>query len=236
MEHPTVVVTGGSRGIGAATVRALVDRGARVVTCAREADELAALADAIEGPGTVTTQRADVRDEYDVERLMETAARAGNGIDAVVANAGVAHGEPGDTPIDEGSYAAFDDHLRTNARGVFSALREAVPHLTDGARMLVVSCAVARRSRPGYGSYAVSKAAAEAVARQFATDCVVPVGVVDPGPVRTDLGGVDEGDGESDSDGPDPNQAAELVRWALGEAEPETVNGAVLDHSAMHND
>ncbi|MEF8851953.1 MAG: SDR family oxidoreductase [Haloarculaceae archaeon] len=225
MSERTVVVTGGTRGIGAAVARALVENSTHVVTCARDSDALDALADdLVDAPGRVTTQRADVRDEYDVERLLETAARAGDGVDAVVANAGVYHGDPGDTPLDEDAYAAFDDHYRTNARGVFATFREAVPHLTDDARLLALSGRVAREPQAGFGSYAVSKAATEAVARQFAADLDVPVGVVDPGTVATDLTG---------DKGMDPERAAPLVVWALSEADPDTLDGAVVDRRTM---
>jgi len=223
----TVVVTGGSRGIGNAVVRALVADGAHVATCARDGDALDALAtDLGDATGRVTTQVADVRDEYDVERFLEMAAReAGDGgIDAVLANAGVYHGDPGETPIGEESYAGFDDHLRTNARGVFATFREAVPHLADDARLLALSGRIAREPKPGYGSYAVSKAATEAVARQFAADLAVPVGVVDPGAVATDLTG---------GQGMDPERAVDLVRWALADAAPETLDGAVVDRRTM---
>ncbi|PSP34008.1 short-chain dehydrogenase [Halobacteriales archaeon QH_10_67_22] len=224
MDEMTVVVTGGSRGIGAATVRELVGAGADVVTCARDAEALAALGADLDGPGTLRTQRADVRDEYDVERLVETASREGDGVDAVVANAGVYHGDPGQTPVTEESYATVDDHLRVNARGVFVTFREALPHLTDDARMVALSGRIARQPRSGFGSYAVSKAAAEAVARQFAVDCEVPVGVVDPGTVATDLTG---------GQGSDPAHAADLVAWALTEADDDTVDGNVLDRGTM---
>lgn len=224
MDGSTVVVTGGSRGIGAASVRALVDAGAHVVTCGRDQGALDALADDVDGAGSLTTQRADVRDEYDVERLVETAAREGDGLDAVVANAGVYHGDPGATPITQDSYAAVDDHLRTNARGVFATFREAIPHLADDARMVVCSGAVARDARPGFGTYAVSKAAAEAVARQFAADCDVTVGVVDPGTVATEL---------SDGQGSDPEHAAELVVWALESADPSVLDGTVIERESM---
>ncbi len=225
MDERTVVVTGGTRGIGAAVVRALVEDGVHVVTCARDADALDALAeDMADTPGRVTTQRADVRDEYDVERLLETATREGDGVDAVVANAGVYHGDPGDTPVHEESYAAFDDHCRTNARGVFATFREAVPHLADDARLLALSGRVAREPQAGFGSYAVSKAATEAVVRQFATDVDVPVGVVDPGTVGTDLTG---------QRGMDPERAAPLVVWAIAEADPAVLDGAVVDRRTM---
>jgi NAD(P)-dependent dehydrogenase (short-subunit alcohol dehydrogenase family) len=234
MDEQTVAVTGGSRGIGEAVVRALLAEGAHVVTCGRDADALDALARSVEGEsknedegegeGRLTTQRADVRDEYDVERFVETAAREGGGIDAVVANAGVYHGDPGATRIDEESYAAFDDHLRTNARGVFATFREAVPHLTDDPRLLALSGRIARDPQSGFGSYAVSKAAAEAVARQFAADTDLPVAVVDPGTVATDLTG---------GKGTDPERAAPLVVWALRDADAETLDGSVLDRRSM---
>jgi NAD(P)-dependent dehydrogenase (short-subunit alcohol dehydrogenase family) len=153
---------------------------------------------------------------------METAAREAEagGIDGVVASAGVYHGSTGETPLDAESYAAFDDHLRTNARGVFAAIREARPHLAEGARIVVPTGAVARQGMPGYGSYAVSKAAAEAVVRGFAADIDAVVGAVDPGSVDTGLSG--EG-------GRDPETVAGMVRWALEAVPAEQLDGAVLD-------
>ncbi len=221
MDGETAVVTGASRGIGAAVARRFAEDGGHVVICARDADDLAAVAADIRAEGgTVTTVRADVRDEFDVERLMERAARAGHGIDTVVANAGVYHGPPGETPLPGESYAAVDDHLRTNVRGVFATVREAVPHLAPEARVLVTSGRVAREPKPGYGSYAVSKAAAEAVAGQFAATLDSPVGVVDPGQVATGLAG---------GNGFDPADVAEQFLWAAREADPDAVDGAVLD-------
>jgi NAD(P)-dependent dehydrogenase (short-subunit alcohol dehydrogenase family) len=224
MDGQTAVVTGASRGIGVAVARRFAGAGAHVVVCARETDPLKEVATEIcEDGGAVTAVRADVRDEFDIERLLERAARAGesDGVDTVVANAGVYHGTPGETPLPTESYAAFDDHFRTNARGVFATVREAVPHLRADARVLVTSGRVAREPGAGYGSYAVSKAAAEAVACQFGAALDVPVGVVDPGQVGTELTG---------GRGLDPADVAEQFRWAARDADAETIDGAVLDH------
>jgi NAD(P)-dependent dehydrogenase (short-subunit alcohol dehydrogenase family) len=217
----TAVVTGASRGVGEAVAHAFAKAGATVVVCARDEESIDAVAESIrEDGGNATAMRADVRDEYDVERLMETASRTGDrGIDHVVANAGVYHGTPGQTPINADSYAAFDDQVRTNARGVFATIRESLPHLTADARVLVPTGSIARDPKPGIGSYAVSKAAAEAVARQFAVDVEAAVGCLDLGQVETDLSG---------PGGRDPEDVAGMFVWAATEAEGEELDGEVV--------
>jgi NAD(P)-dependent dehydrogenase (short-subunit alcohol dehydrogenase family) len=218
----TVVVTGGTRGIGRATAEALAEAGARVVVSARDADAVAETVEAL--PGESTGLRADVRDEFDVERLMETAARFGpGGVDHVVAAAAVAHGRPGATPLPAESYAAFDDTVRTNARGVLAAVREALPHMPADGRAVVPTGSVAREATEGGGAYAVSKAAAEAVVRGLAADCAQVVGCVDPGLVATDLTG---------GEGRPPEDAAEQMVWALRGASADELDGAVLDRDA----
>lgn len=230
MDEKTVVVTGATGGLGRALVTAFAEDGAAVVAGirnggderARRDDAEPTASEAAVGVDGVELVTADARDEYDAERLMERAARHGGAIDLLIPCAAVFHGTPGETPLTEESYAAFDDEYRTNARGVFAAIREAVPHLAPDARVLVPSAEVARESRPGYGGYAVSKAAAEAVARGFAADIDQAVGVVDPGPVATDM---------TDGEGRDPAEVTDLFRWAATEAAPDDVNGRVLDRA-----
>ena len=224
MDEQTVVVTGATRGVGRAVAAAFAGEGADVVICARDPErvtETAAELD-VDAAGSVIGQRADVRDEYDLERLLETAAEHGTpGVDVVVANAAVFHGAPGESPITEASYSAFDDSYQTNVRGVFGTLRESLPHLTEGARLLVPSGSVAREAKPGLGAYAVSKAGAEAVVRQFHADADADAFVLDLGLVATELTG-----GES---GRDPERVAEMFTWAASEADPEEHGGDVID-------
>jgi NAD(P)-dependent dehydrogenase (short-subunit alcohol dehydrogenase family) len=222
MDGTTAVVTGGTRGIGRAVAEAFAAEGATVVVGARDGDEVKATVDALDAAGaTADGLRTDVRDEYDVERLTETASRTGtaSGIDVVVPAAGVYHGEAGHTPTDGESYSAFDDHWRTNGRGVYATIRESLPHLNDDARVLVPTGSVARDGTAGYGSYAISKATAEAVTRGFAADTEYVVGCLDPGIVATGLSG---------GNGRDPDAVAPMFVWAALEAEPAVVDGEII--------
>jgi 3-oxoacyl-[acyl-carrier protein] reductase len=211
----TVVVTGASGGVGEAVARAFAEEGATVVVAGRDRDAIDALADELGG----VAFRADARDEYDAERLLEQASRAGDdsGIDVVVPCAAVFHGAAGESPLGETAYSAFDDTFRTNVRGVFAAVKEALPHMDESGRAVIPTGSVAREAKPGFGAYAVSKAAVEGVARQFAADCEQAVGCVDPGTVDTDLHGMG---------GRDPADVAGLFTWAA--SVPEDLDGGVL--------
>jgi 3-oxoacyl-[acyl-carrier protein] reductase len=214
----TVVVTGAANGLGEAVARAFAEQGATVALGDRDRDAIDALAEELGG----VALRTDVRDEYELERLMETASKAGDesGIHVVVSCAGVYHGDPGETPLDDEAYSAFDDTMRTNARGVFAAVREAIPHMDTDGRVVVPTGRVAREAAPGYGAYAVSLAAVEGVARQFAADCEQTVGCVEAGDVTTDF---------QETGDRDPETVADLVTWAA--SVPDQLDGAVLDRS-----
>ncbi|TKX68403.1 SDR family oxidoreductase [Halorubrum sp. SP9] len=236
----TVAITGATSGIGRAVAEAFVDEGAFVALSGRDGAAVDRTVAALNGEtddpdggadpeaegdgesdrGTAWGDRVDVRDEFDLERFFERVAREAGPVDVAFANAGVFHGAPGERPTTEVTYADYDDTMRTNARGVFATISEAVPHLADDARVIVPSGSVAAESKPGMGAYAVSKAAAEAVARGFAADLDATVGVVDPGLVATDLTGKERAR--------DPESVAPLFVWAATEAPAEDLNGERL--------
>jgi len=217
MDDKCVVVTGASRGLGASVARAFATDGASVVGCARSADELeGALGDVANAEGI----EADVRDEDHAWGLIDYAAREYGGIDIVVANAGVNHGDPGEMALQKESYEVFDDTMATNLRGVFATIKEALPRMPADGRVLVPSGSVAREPTEGMGAYAVSKAAAEGLVRGFAADADQAVGIVDPGLVATDVSG---------GRGRDPEDVSDMFVWAVRDVSATDLDGAVLD-------
>lgn len=218
----TVVITGGTRGIGRAVADAFAEAGAQVVICGREQ---ARVDRAVEELNTdhdrVSGLAVDVRDDSAVRRLFEHAAERGGTVDVVVANAAINHGDPGKMPLDDESYEQFDETLATNVRGVFTTCKEAVSHLADDGRLLVPSGSVARKAKEGMGAYAVSKAAAEALARGFSVDIDQPVCVVDPGLVATDLTGIQKAR--------DADDIAPMYLWVATEADPGEIDGEIVD-------
>ena len=224
MTAPTAVVTGAGAGLGRAIAVALGAAEYHVVCGARDGEAAEAAAAAVrEEGGAGEAVRTDVRDEYDLERLCELAARASgdDGIAAVVPAAAVDHSGGATVPLGGDSYAAMDDQLRTNARGVFATIREAIPHLGAGARV-VVPVHAPEEAGTG-GTYGVSRAATRALVDGFARELPGPVGAVDPGaPVPA----------FARQDDLDPADAAATVRWAVADADGDRVDGATLDVGA----
>lgn len=233
MDGSTVVVTGAAGDLGRAVAAAFAEAGATVVLGDRADSDVEDVAADLEGAVAVV---ADVRDEFDLERLMEQAARQDGPIDVVVPCASVAHGRPG-TPLHEVSYAAYDDTMRTNARGVFAAVAEAVPHLADDARILVPVGQAGRDGESGTGGGGgggsggrlapISTATVAALALGFSTDLDQVVGVVAHGPLATEENG---GEGRS------PGDVAPMFVWAASEADGERVDGEILDVKTWVNE
>lgn len=215
MSDFTAVITGASQGIGAAVTEAFAENGGQLVIGARNQSAVEDLAAGL--PAEAVT--VDVRNEKSVRDLMTVASEELTEIDVLVPNAGVYHGPSGKTPLPEESYERFDEHLATNARGVFATIREAVPYLAEDARVLVPSGKPAREPTAGAGSYGVSKAAAEAIARGFSADLDQVVGVVDPGQVQTEL--------TEKEFGRTPVDVAPMYVWAAHSAPKEKIDGGV---------
>ena len=179
------LVTGGSRGIGAAIATRLAVDGFSVVV-AYHLDHQAAqqVVDNIVGlGGRAVARQADVGDAEQMRSLFEVAVSRFGRLDVVVSNAGV--GRSG--PIAQASDADFDEVFAVNARATFLALREAARWLSDGGRIIVISRAGLRPSVDG-GLYVASKAAGDALVRAAAQELgprQITVNSVLPGATRT---------------------------------------------------
>jgi NAD(P)-dependent dehydrogenase (short-subunit alcohol dehydrogenase family) len=143
----TVLVTGGSSGVGLATVRVLLDEGANVVTCARRLEPLdKALADIGAPDDRVVGRVCDVRDAAAVAALVETAEQTFGGLDGLVNNAGQSRMKP----LGEATVADFSDELDLKFSSVLNATTAALPHLRRSpvAAIVNVNAVLARQPEP----------------------------------------------------------------------------------------
>ncbi|MFC8273288.1 SDR family NAD(P)-dependent oxidoreductase [Streptomyces sp. NPDC057271] len=193
MNGKTVLVTGGSRGIGAATALRLAREGADVaftyVTGEERAKEVAA---GIESAGrTALPLRADAADPGDAAGAVEWAADAFGRLDVLVNNAGVGV----IAPLDSLALADVDRVLAVNVRGAFLAAQAAAARMGRGGRIITIgSCMTTRVPGPGGTLYAMSKAAltglTKALARELGERAITAC-IVHPGPVDTDMNPAD---------------------------------------------
>ena len=182
------VVTGGSRGIGRAVVTRLAADGFAVVVGygGNTAEAEAAVAEVTAAGGRATAVRADVADETAVAALFDAAEQAYGSVDVVVHAAG----QMRLAPVADLDLADLDAVLRTNVRGSFVVAQQAVRRLRPGGALVLFSTSVLGRPLPGYGAYAASKGAVEALTTVLAKEVRgrdVTVNAVAPGPVATDL-------------------------------------------------
>ena len=212
------IVTGSSRGIGAATAKRLARDGFAVtVNCLVNTDLAAQVVSEIEAEGgRAVWLQADVADPAAVRALFDANDEAFSGVDVVVSNAGIMNVAPFANFTDE----AFDRMIATNVKGSFNVLREAARRTRDGGRIITLASTSIRARRPTHGGYAATKAVQEIYAGCLAKELAgrrISVNSVAPGPTNTAL-----------LDVPPPlrQQAAEMTPYGrIGE--PEDVANAI---------
>jgi 3-oxoacyl-[acyl-carrier protein] reductase len=182
------IVTGASRGIGAAVAERLAGDGFIVViNYGGDAAPAEALASRIEQQGgRALTARADVSDPQAVRGMFDAVQAAFGGVDVLVNNAGIMTL----STIAETDDAAFARQIDVNLKGSFNTLREAARRLRDGGRIVNFSSSVVGLLQPTYGVYAATKAAVEAMTSILAKELRgrnITVNAVAPGPTATDL-------------------------------------------------
>lgn len=215
-----VLVTGGTKGIGRATVRAFVRGGARVVVCHHSADEAAEslVRELKEAGGEHLVVRADVTRPDDVARLAEVCGRELGGLDVLVNNVGV----DGAVAFDDLAEDEWHRVLDHNITSVYRVTRAVLPLLSDGGSIVTVGSSVALRGRARGVHYTASKAAIIGFTRALSKDVGargIRVNTVAPGLTETEPGA-----------GLPPEVVARIVGMtALGRiCQPDDVANAVL--------
>jgi 3-oxoacyl-[acyl-carrier protein] reductase len=182
------IVTGASRGIGAAIAERLAADGFTVViNYAGSVAEAETLAGKIEQTGgRAITAKADVSDGSAVSRMFEMADAAFGGVDVLVNNAGIMRL----ASLADSDDALFESQLAINLKGTFNTLREASRRLRNGGRIVNLSSSQTSLLHPTYGVYAATKAAVEAMTHVLARELRgrnITVNAVAPGPTATKL-------------------------------------------------
>jgi NAD(P)-dependent dehydrogenase (short-subunit alcohol dehydrogenase family) len=181
-----VLVTGGSRGIGQAIVRAFLDYGARVAVNGSTEESTAKALDELDAGDRVVAAPGSVRDVASCKRVVEAAVKGLGGLDVLVNNAGSGGGKP----VEEAEEELWDKILDTNLKGVFFVTKYALPHLRESRGNIVNIASVNGLIGVPKGSiYCASKAGVIALTRahaiEFGPD--VRVNAICPGGIDTDM-------------------------------------------------
>jgi len=189
LAEKVAVVTGGSRGIGAAIAKRLAADGAKVaITYAKDHAAAAAVIAAIQRKGgTAIAIQADAADAKAVQSAIETALTTFGRLDVLVNNAGTAIPKP----FEETTLEEMDRVININFRGVMVATQAALKHMKSGGRIVMIGSAVGERvAAPGLVPYAGTKGAVkmftQALAREIGSRGIT-VNNVQPGPIDTEL-------------------------------------------------
>jgi 3-oxoacyl-[acyl-carrier protein] reductase len=182
------IVTGASRGIGAAIAQRLAADGMAVAVnyAGRAADADAVVQAITAAGGKAIAVQADVSDPAAVASLFDQAEAAFGGVGIVVNNAGIMHMKT----VAETDDAIYDRTFAINTKGTFNTMRLAATRLRDGGRIVNFSTSAIGLAMPGYAVYCASKAAVEVMTNIFAKELRgrgICVNAIAPGPTGTDL-------------------------------------------------
>jgi len=189
LSKKVALVTGGSRGIGAAIAKRLAAEGASVaITYAKDASAAAAVVKEVEAKGGKGIAiQADAADAKAVQAAVEKAVSALGKIDILVNNAGTAIPKP----FEENTLEELDRVININVRGVFFTTHAALKHMNNGGRIIMIgSCVGERMMTPGLVPYSATKGAVKMFTQGLSREVGgrgITVNNIQPGPIDTDL-------------------------------------------------
>ena len=186
--RPVAIVTGSSRGIGAAIAERLARDGHAVVInyAGRRQDADTIVERIAASGGDAVALQADIADPDAVQRLFDAAEARFGGVDVLVNNAGIMKL----ATLADSDDALFDRQVAINLKGTFNTLRQASRRLRDGGRIVNLSTSVVGLKLESYGVYAATKAAVETLTAILSKELrgrSITVNAIAPGPTATDL-------------------------------------------------
>lgn len=184
LEGRVAVITGGNSGIGLGIAKRFSAEGAKLVIFGRDPKTLAEAEQQIDGE--CLTVSGDVSRISDLERLYAQTIERFGCIDMLVANAGGATIEP----FAQVSEASFDAQSNTNFKGLFFTVQKALPHLKDGASIVLMSSVANCKGIGGMSVYGAAKAAVRSLARTLTAELApsgIRVNAISPGPIDTPI-------------------------------------------------
>jgi len=221
LEGKVAVVTGGNSGIGLASAKRLLEEGARVAIAGRSQKTLDEAAKAL-GKDVLAIQ-ADVSKLEDIDKIYSAVEKRFGKIDVLFVNAGVAKF----APFSQTSEAIYDENFSTNIKGAYFTIQKALPHLNDGASVILNTSVAGIKGTEGTSAYSATKAALRSLARTTAAELAgrrIRVNAVAPGPIVTPIFGR-TGLPQEAIDGFIKNIGATVPMKRLGQ--PDEVAGAV---------
>jgi NAD(P)-dependent dehydrogenase (short-subunit alcohol dehydrogenase family) len=183
-EGKVAVITGGNSGIGLATSKRLRDEGARVAICGRNQTTLDQAAKFLGDEALAI--RADVSNLGDINELFSVVRQKLGKIDILFVNAGIANF----APMENVSEEQYDEQFGVNTKGAYFTIQKALPHLNDGASIILTTSVAGHKGRPTGVVYSATKAALRSFTRSVAAALVgrnIRVNAVSPGPIQTSI-------------------------------------------------
>ncbi|HWY31159.1 MAG TPA: glucose 1-dehydrogenase [Candidatus Acidoferrum sp.] len=186
LEGKVAVITGGNSGIGLATAKRFVEEGAKVAISGRSQQTLDEAAKQL--GKDVLAVKSDTSKVPEIESFLNAVAKKFGKIDVLFVNAGVAKF----APFADTSEALYDEQFNINVRGAYFTIQKALPHLNDGASIILNTSVAGSKGTESASAYSSTKAAMRSFARTIAAELVgrnIRVNAVAPGPIVTPIFG-----------------------------------------------